>query len=86
MASPKVSLQQRCYQGQWNMRRPYHGEIPEENLNIKGLTLRRLLRNIQTWTVCSTESWRTRMSSHHRHKDNQVDKTRKSSNKIYKLV
>jgi hypothetical protein len=23
-----------CYQGQWNVRRPSDGRIPEENLNI----------------------------------------------------
>ena len=28
MAIPKVSLQQRCYQGQWNMRLHPDGEIP----------------------------------------------------------
>jgi len=28
MASPKVSLQQRCYQGRWNMRLPSDGVIP----------------------------------------------------------
>jgi hypothetical protein len=26
MASPKVSMQRRCYQGQWNMRPPSNGE------------------------------------------------------------
>jgi hypothetical protein len=26
MASPKVSMQRRCYQGQWNMRPPSDGE------------------------------------------------------------
>jgi hypothetical protein len=28
MASPKDSLQQRCYQGRWNMRLPTDGVIP----------------------------------------------------------
>ena len=65
MASPKVSLQQRCYLGRWNMRLPSDGEIPLGSPNIKRLNLWRLPRNIQAWIVCSYESWRTRMSYCH---------------------
>ena len=54
MASPKVSLQQRRYQGQWNMRSPSDGEIPRENLNTQRLNIWRLPGNIQTCIVCST--------------------------------
>jgi hypothetical protein len=39
MASPKFPLQEHCNQGQWNMRTPSDGGIPEGSLKIKRLTL-----------------------------------------------
>jgi hypothetical protein len=36
MASPKVSMQERCYQGQWNMRTPSEG-VTREASTSKGL-------------------------------------------------
>uniref|UniRef100_A0A0A9EB97 Uncharacterized protein n=1 Tax=Arundo donax TaxID=35708 RepID=A0A0A9EB97_ARUDO len=62
MASPKVSLQQRRYQGRWNMRPPSDGQFPREILNIQRLNVRRLLRNMQTCEVCSVRKlmdWRS---------------------------